>query len=80
MNTGRYQPYQPSEEQIRKAIHLQVMARRNPKTVTYPEGWIPTTQLDKFVAQNLIMDMPIRKILKLFPNFNIGFVKKVYEA
>ena len=72
--------HQLTEDQLIKSLHIQVMARRNPKTVTYPENWVPRTQLDRFVAQNLIMDMEIGDIMKLFPDFSIGFVKKVHEA
>ena len=65
-----------SDEEINKALHLQVMARLKPHTITYPAGWVPRTQLDKFVAKNMIMDMSIGEIMKIFPKFSVNFVKK----
>jgi hypothetical protein len=40
-------------EEIKKNLHILVMARLKPKSITYPNNWIPKTQQDKFVADNL---------------------------
>lgn len=72
--------YQPSEENIKNALHLQTIARLRPKQITYPEGWVPTTQLDKLIARNMIMDLPLDKVLKIFPGYVPDFVKEVRKA
>ena len=69
-----------SIETLKKNLHLQVMARLRPGRLNLPDGWIPRNQIDKFVARNLIMDMPIGGIIKKFPDFSVSFVKQCIEA
>ena len=64
-----------SPEEIKKNLHIQVMARLKPKSITYPKRWVPKTQQDKFVAVNMIKDWPLEKVLKLFPGLNYTFIK-----
>lgn len=66
-----------SEHQVRNALNLQIVARLTPKKIRYPKDWCPRTQLDKLIARNMIMDMPIRKVMKIFPKFMVGFVQSV---
>ena len=68
--------YQPSEENIKNVLHLQVMARLKPKSITIPKDWKPSTQLNKLIARNMIKALPIEKWMKIFPDF----VKVVRKA
>jgi hypothetical protein len=61
-------------ETLKKNLHLQVMARLRPDKLKTPRDWFPRNQIDKFVAKNMIRDMPVEKIMGLFPNFSFGFI------
>ena len=64
------------EDRLRKSIELQVMARCRPKKLTIPDGWIPRTQLDRFVWRNLVMNWPLRKIFKRWPMLTVNFINR----
>ena len=45
-----------SEEEIKKALRLQVMAKFKPKSITIPEGWTPKTAHDHHLVALVMHD------------------------
>jgi len=71
---NKFKNYKLTEDEIRHSLHMQTLARLRPDRITYHDGWIPWTSLEKLVARNMIMDMPISKIMEIFPNFSVNLV------
>ena len=42
-----------SDDQIRTALDLQVIAKFLPNRIGLPDNWNPSTQLDKFIYNNM---------------------------
>lgn len=72
----RYERLFLSDDQLKKNIHLQVMARCRPKRLTIPDGWIPRSQIDRFVWRNLVKDWPLAKLMKVYPMLTVNFINK----
>ena len=66
-------------ETLKKNLHLQVIARLMPDKLNIPKNWVPFNQIDKLVARNLIMDMPLAEVIKLFPKFSVNFINKLQD-
>ena len=49
----RYDHLIPTDDQIRNALYMQVMARLRPKHINVPDGWKPVTQLDRLIHKNM---------------------------
>ena len=64
------------DDRIRNSIHLQVLARLNPKKIMLSKNFVPRTQLDKFVWRNLVMDWPLSKLAKVFPTLSVNFINR----
>jgi hypothetical protein len=73
---GRYASLFLTDDEIRHSVHLQVIARRLPKRITLPDGWIPSNQIDRLIWRNLVMDWPLAKVIKRWPNMTVNFVNK----
>ena len=64
------------DDRLRNGIHLQVLARLNPKKITLPKNFVPRTQLDRFVWRNWVMDWPLSKLAKVFPTLSVNFINR----
>ena len=56
-----------SEDQLRDAIHLQVLARHFPEKINFPKTWIPEKQIDRFIWYQLHKSWPVEKLHKKLP-------------
>ena len=72
----RYSALYMDEARLRKSLDLQVLARRNPKRITLPDGFVPRTQLDRFIWRNLVMTWPLQKVMETWPGLTVNFVNR----
>ena len=58
-----------TDDQIRAAINLQVLARFRPSKITFIPNWFPRSQLDRFIWRQLLIgsSWSLGKLAKVLP-------------